>query len=127
MNTVYSINELLKKIDDYSNNPSRREEWADVLVEIIREMVSDNRLEEICKAEKDKRFIILPEDGQIYHIESAIDSNETWVGNKPIRYIDSEGYHCGRGIAIICFKFTDLGKTVFLTREAAEDALKERM
>jgi len=72
MNTVYSINELLKKIDDYSNNPSRREEWADVLVEIIREMVSDNRLEEICKAEKEGRLRVLSCKEGDYYIHSVI-------------------------------------------------------
>ena len=75
-------------------------------------------------AEEQGLLIKLPPDGQIYHIEESIETNERWIGNKPCHYITSEGYHCGWGIGTVCFKFDELGKTVFLTREEAEAKLK---
>ena len=85
-----------------------------------------DRMQEICEAEKDGRLVVLPEDGQIYYFEEIEETGEKWIGNKPVQYIDSEGYHCGWGFAVICFPFSELRKTVFLTKEEAEAALKDR-
>jgi hypothetical protein len=84
-----------------------------------------DKLAEYENAEEQELSIKLPPDGQIYHIEESIETNERWIGNKPCRFITSEGYHCGWGIGTVCFKFVELGKTVFLTREEAEKAWHE--
>lgn len=76
--------------------------------------------------EEQRLLIRLPKDGQIYHIEESEETSERWIGNKPCRYITSEGYYCGWGIGTVCFKFDEIGKTVFLTRNEAEDILNVR-
>ena len=82
-----------------------------------------DELKRYKQAEQEGRLVELPPDGQIYHIERIEKTGETWVGNKPCRYITTDGYYCGWGLAVICFPFSELGKTVFLTREEAEKAL----
>lgn len=82
-----------------------------------------DELKRYKQAEQEGRLVELPPDGQIYHIERIEKTGETWVGNKPCRYITADGYYCGWGLAAICFPFSELGKTVFLTREEAEKAL----
>lgn len=66
-----------------------------------------------------------PLEGMIYYIETIEETGESWVANKPIQYIDEEGYHCGWGLATLCFKFEDLNETYFFSREEAEKKLEE--
>ena len=61
-----------------------------------------------------------PLDGMIYFVETNEESDEAWIANKPIQYIDEEGYHCGWGLATLCFKFQDLGEVYFFSREDAK-------
>ena len=60
-----------------------------------------------------------PLDGMIYYVETNEESDEAWIANKPIQYIDEEGYHCGWGLATLCFKFEDLNEVYFFSREEA--------
>jgi len=57
-----AIKEMLAKIDmaDGEHSPSKRAEWSDALIGEIREIFSDDRLSEICTAEKDGRLAVLP-------------------------------------------------------------------
>lgn len=64
--------------------------------------------------------IVLPKDGVLFHIEE--NENGKWVGNKPIQDIV---FKCGWGLASLEWSFSQIGKTVFLTHEEAEAALKE--
>ena len=61
-----------------------------------------------------------PLDGMIYYVETTEESDEAWIANKPIQYIDEEGYHCGWGLATLCFKFEDLNEVYFFSREEAK-------
>ena len=61
-----------------------------------------------------------PLDGMIYYVETTEESDEAWIANKPIQYIDEEGYHCGWGLATLCFKFEDLNEVYFFSREEAQ-------
>ena len=61
-----------------------------------------------------------PLEGMIYFVETSAESDEAWIANKPIQYIDEEGYHCGWGLATLCFKFQDLGEMYFFSREEAK-------
>ena len=61
-----------------------------------------------------------PLEGMIYYVETSAGSDEAWIANKPIQYIDEEGYHCGWGLASLCFKFDDMNDTYFFSREEAE-------
>lgn len=61
-----------------------------------------------------------PLDGMIYFVETSEGSDEAWIANKPIQYIDEEGYHCGWGLATLCFKFEELNEVYFFSREEAK-------
>ena len=65
-----------------------------------------------------------PLGGMIYYAET----DDAWIANKPIQYIDEEGYHCGWGLATLCFKFEDLNEVYFFSQEEAKVNLgiKER-
>lgn len=76
---------------------------------------------ETLKAKADGRLVVLPRDGQLYYIEEA--GGEKWVGNKPIRDIVLK---CGHGLALIPYSIQGIGKTVFLNREEADQALREQ-
>jgi hypothetical protein len=67
-----------------------------------------------------------PMDGMIYYVESSEGSDESWIANKPIQYIDQEGYHCGWGIATLCFKFKDMNDLYFFSREEAKVNLENK-
>lgn len=36
-----------------------------------------------------------PLGGMIYYAETSAETDDAWIANKPIQYIDEEGYHCG--------------------------------
>lgn len=61
-----------------------------------------------------------PLGGMIYYVETTEESDEAWIANKPIQYIDEEGYHCGWGLATLCFKFEDLDEVYFFSHEEAK-------
>lgn len=86
---------------------------------------ANKELQSYKDAEEQGLLIKLPPDGQIYYIEASAETDEHWIGNKPCCYITSEGYYCGWGVVPYCFKFDEIGETVFLTREAAEAALNK--
>ena len=69
-----------------------------------------------------KGIVPYPLERMIYYVETTDDPSDAWVANKPIQYIDNEGYHCGWGLATRCFKFEDLGKVYFFTRQEAESS-----
>ena len=60
-----------------------------------------------------------PLGGMIYYVETNDEVDEAWIANKPIQYIDEEGYHCGWGLATILFKFEDLNEVYFFSQEEA--------
>jgi hypothetical protein len=66
-----------------------------------------------------KNTVPYPLDGMIYYVETSEESDDAWIANKPIQYIDEEGYHCGWGFATLCFKFEDLNEAYFFSREEA--------
>ena len=61
-----------------------------------------------------------PLGGMIYYVETTEESDEAWIANKPIQYIDEEGYHCGWGLATLLFKFEDLNEVYFFSYEEAK-------
>jgi hypothetical protein len=95
----------------------------DSLAAYVDSGLSPEEVQALAKAKAEERLVELPPDGQIYHIEEIKETGERWIGNKPCQYIQGDGYYCGWGLAAICFPFSDIGKTAFLTREEAEKAL----
>ena len=81
------------------------------------------RIEELAQADAEGRCVVLPQDGMLYHIEEVIETGDRWVGNKPIQKITIT---CGFGLVGIPLDFSQIGKTVFLTREEAEAAMVGR-
>jgi hypothetical protein len=64
-----------------------------------------------------------PLEGMIYYVETNEESDEAWIANKPIQYIDEEGYHCCWGLATLCFKFEELNEVYFFSYEEAKTNL----
>lgn len=139
-----TIKEWLSEIDkaDNEHNPSRRADLADALVIELRGIFgTDDRLTEICQAERDGRLVILPckvgdavyvisnepcpynckhqyrNDGQfnIWHKENNNNC-------KQCEYIDKK-YIWEREFYLDDLARVD--KTVFFTREEAEQVLSK--
>ena len=90
------------------------------LIELIGECKWWGSPEEMADHLLANGVIVLPKDGMLFHLEENEDG--TWVGNKPIQDIV---FKCGWGLVSLEWSFSLIGKTVFLTREEAEAALKE--
>ena len=81
-----------------------------------------DRLAELVRAEKDGRCVVLPcKVGNVVYSAFPLCG----VNSHQIRKfeIDADG---GFACSALMIPFSDFGKTVFLTREEAEKALKER-
>lgn len=82
-------------------------------------LIFDKRIVEI------KNAVPYPIDGMVYYVETTERTDEAWIANKPIQYIDEDGYHCGWGMATLRFKFEDLNEVYFFSREEAKKKLEE--
>lgn len=131
-----TIKETLELIDKYQRDPNRRADWSDVFVEELREIFTDDRLREICEAEREGRCEILPfpvgtklyygeTDGILKgHIQEIIVhgySESRWQGHvnngKDYKFIICHNSYNEPHAYQLCF--------VHSTREKAETALKE--
>ena len=107
-------------------------DWSD-LCTIIGECGGIDRLRELAEADKDGRVVVLPvkpvltpilssmlyiiEDGDIYEdalYEAVVGMSESGKVNAVCTTLSDQ----------IIFEQADVGKTVFLTREEAEEALE---
>ena len=122
--------EIERILDSYGRGMTLRTENAQRL-EIIKE-IPINRLRELAQAEKEGRLVVLPcKVGDTVYIihkrairKTTVESIHQWSSghwklsvHTDKKYIHWTGYEV---------HFESFGKTVFLTREAAEAALKER-
>ena len=108
-------------------------DWSDLRT-IIGECGGIDRLRELAEADKDERVVVLPvkpvltpilssmlyiiEDGDIYEdalYEAVVGMSESGKVNVVYTTLSDQ----------IIFEQADIGKTVFLTREAAKEALEE--
>ena len=102
--------------------------------EYVKNLLIDDRLRELAEADKDERVVVLPvkpvltqilpsmlyiiEDGDIYEdalYEAVVGMSESGKVNVVYTTLSDQ----------IIFEQADIGKTVFLTREAAKEALEE--
>lgn len=141
-----SIKELLQQIDkaDAEHNPNRRADYADALIEVLRDVFTDDELAELAQAKADGRVVVLPVSvGDTVYVDKGVTvkSAEGWR-TKRILFVGKvvSFRKNGNGVFLkIRFSFMEgsksymrsyvvsaIGKTVFLTREEAEKALKER-
>lgn len=93
--------------------------------------MSPDRLRELAYAEKDGRLVVLPCDvgDKLYdvtlgEVREKIVISLSMLLSKSVNHlvIHAENFRN----AVTSYELQDIGKTVFLTREAAEAALKER-
>ena len=122
--------EIERILDSYGRGMTLRTENAQRL-EIIKEIPID-RLYELAQAEKEGRLVVLPcKVGDTVYIihnrairKTTVESIHQWSSghwklsvHTDKKYIHWTGYEV---------HFESFGKTVFLTREAAEAALEEK-
>ena len=93
--------------------------------------MSPDRLRELAQAEKEGRLVVLPCDvgDKLYdvtlgEVREKIVISLSMLLSKSVNHlvIHAENFRS----AVTSYELQDIGKTVFLTREAAEAALKER-
>ena len=114
-------------LDSYGRGMTLRTENAQRL-EIIKE-ISTNRLRELSQADRDGRCLIVPVKlGQPVYCLQKYFNDATMKSEKRVkcRIVDfiqvaSKMFEANG----LIYRFSEIGKTVFLTREAAEAALKE--
>lgn len=95
--------------------------WFDYVVNCVLE---NSHLKEIAQAEKDGRLVVLPcKPGTDVYINSHRAVVKEFFGYRTERYLRAQFYDNAQYIDI---PFEEIGKTVFLTREEAEEALKKR-
>lgn len=127
--TGLSPEEIERILDSYGRGMTLRTENAQRL-EIIKE-IPINRLRELAQAEKEGRLVVLPCDvgDKLYdvtlgEVREKIVISLSMLLSKSVNHlvIHAENFRN----AVTSYELQDIGKTFFLTREAAEAALKER-
>ena len=112
--------EIERIVDAYGRGHTLRTESAERL-EIVREIKTD-RLRELAKAEKDGRLEVLPCKVGDHILADGREAIVVWFfGYKTGRYLHAQFLDNAEYTDI---PFYEIGKTVFLTREEAEAALK---
>ena len=121
--------EIERILDSYGRGMTLRTENAQRL-EIIKE-IPINRIRELAQAEKEGRLVVLPcnvgdklYDVTLGEVREKIVISLSMLLSKSVNHlvIHAENFRN----AVTSYELQDIGKTVFLTREAAEAALKER-
>ena len=114
--------EIERVVDAYGRGHTLRTESAERL-EIVREIKTD-RLRELAKAEKDGRLEVLPCKVGDHILADGREAIVVWFfGYKTGKYLHAQFLDNAECTDI---PFYEIGKkTVFLTREEADDAMKE--
>lgn len=133
LNTARGAKAVVDRLAAYEDIGLMPDEIDSVFINSVME--ENKRLKELAKAEKDGRLVALPvpvgtdkvaygitnpDDGpqRIMPIEcNYLEKLEIWDNPGHEVVIESDGWEIGE---------SDIGKTVFLTREEAEAALKKR-
>ncbi|KUE75334.1 hypothetical protein ASJ35_14130 [Ruthenibacterium lactatiformans] len=121
--------EIERILDSYGRGMTLRTENAQRL-EIIKE-IPINRIRELAQAEKEGRLVVLPcnvgdklYDVTLGEVREKIVISISMLLSKSVNHlvIHAENFRN----AVTSYELQDIGKTFFLTREAAEAALVER-
>ena len=121
--------EIERILDSYGRGMTLRTENAQRL-EIIKE-IPINRIRELAQAEKEGRLVVLPcnvgdklYDVTLGEVREKIVISISMLLSKSVNHlvIHAENFRN----AVTSYELQDIGKTFFLTREAAEAALEER-
>lgn len=106
-------------------------DWSD-LCTVVGECCGIDHLRELAKADKDGRTLILPckvGDTVYFVIKDSPcfypETNGWYIGESKVLTVTDRGFCDGEVGVDVITTWDDLGRTVFLTREEAEAALKE--
>ena len=120
------ISDYLRMIDDADNahSPWRRRDYADGFVDILRDIFTDDELIELAQAKAEGRLVVLPckVGTRVWVIGQDCDLCHDMYTEEPCLFGDCE-YRKVIESVFLPGMTDDIGKTVFLTREAAEKAL----
>lgn len=94
--------------------------------------LTPERCAELAKADKDGRLVVLPckvGDTVYFVLKDSLqfypDTNGWYIGESKVRTVTDKGF-CDGEVGVDCITpWDDFGKTVFLSHEEAEQALKE--
>lgn len=138
------LQERVRVYEDTCLTPKEVKRMSNILLDVgidcncsweyVKNLLIDDRLRELAEADKDERVVVLPvkpvltqilpsmlyiiEDGDIYEdalYEAVVGMSESGKVNVVYTTLSDQ----------IIFEQADIGKTVFLTREAAKEALEE--
>jgi len=132
-----TVEEIKKDIENYKIN-KRPNDGSEIEVyalqkELCHTLIGKiplDRLEEICNAEREGRCVVMPcKVGDKIYTLSYKGIDKKTVVQLNIQFTDRIKHYSvithNHRQACLCYENKDFGKTVFLTREAAEQA-KER-
>jgi len=123
------ISDYLRMIDDADNahSPTSRAAYADALIDVLRDIFTDEEIQALAQAKADGRLVALP-----CKVGDTVFTTRWWDDVKE-KCTDSKGKPFFRTIrkhkvtkevfSPFGLDYIEWGKTVFLTREAAEKAL----
>lgn len=124
------ISDYLRMIDDADNahSPTSRAVYADALILAIRDYFTDDELIELVQAKADGRLVILPcKVGDVVYFTQSICEYKHCDTHTRMACCGCSDYAKNKFVihsrAFTLMDLKDIGKTVFLTREAAEKAL----
>ena len=121
------ISDYLRMIDDADNahSPTSRAVYADALVDVLRDIFTDEEIQALVQAKADGRLVVLPckVGDVVWKIKAVFSYFSKPMEDRVDRIIisNNEILVCCTGGAK--FSIDSIGKTVFLTREEAEKAL----
>lgn len=124
------ISDYLRMIDDADNahSPTSRAAYSDALIDVLRDIFTDEEIQALAQAKADGRLVVLPcKVGEMVYFTQNIceykhcDTHTRVVCCGCPDYAKNKFVIQSRAFTLMDLK--DIGKTVFLTREEAEKAL----
>ena len=121
------ISDYLRMIDDADNahSPTSRAAYADALIDVLRDIFTDEEIQALAQAKAEGRLVVLPckVGDVVWKIKAVFSYFSKPMEDRVDRIIisNNEILVCCTGGAK--FSIDSIGKTVFLTREEAEKAL----
>ena len=121
------ISDYLRMIDDADNahSPRSRAAYADALIDVLRDIFTDEEIQALAQAKAEGRLVVLPckVGDVVWKIKAVFSYFSMPMEDRVERIIISSNE-----ILVCCtsgtkFSVNSIGKAVFLSREEAEKAL----
>lgn len=124
------ISDYLRMIDDADNahSPTSRAVYADALIDVLRDIFTDEEIQALAQAKAEGRLVVLPcKVGDVVYFTQSICEYKHCDTHTRMACCGCSDYAKNKFViqsrAFTLMDLKDIGKTVFLTREAAEKAL----